>query len=350
MAERKKIRWGIIGPGGIAKAFLGGVMDSEKAELVAIGTRNPDKPGLAEDFPSARVHASYEALIADPDVDAIYIATPHPFHAEWGIKCAEGGKHVLCEKPIGMSASEAGAMFKAAKKAGTFMGEAFMYRLHPQTKKLVELVKSGTIGDVRMIKSSFGFAMPKFMPEHRLYANDLGGGGILDVGCYPASMVRLIAGAATGEAFANPTSVSGVAHLGQSGVDEWASALLKFPGDIIGEISCSVSVNQDNVLRILGTTGRIEVADFWFAGWKKGGTGSIEIIRGDERESVEVTENRHLYAFEADAASTAIMAGKLEFDTPGLSWADSLGNMRVLDKWRADVGLIYDLESPTPGA
>lgn len=350
MAEGKKIRWGIIGPGGIAKAFLGGVMDSEFAELVAIGTRNPDRAGLADDFPGARILKGYDALIADPEVDAIYIATPHPGHAEWAIKCAQGGKHVLCEKPMGLTASEAAMMFNAAKKAGTFMGEAFMYRLHPQTLKLVELIKSGVIGEVRMIKTSFGFAMSKFMPEHRLYANDLAGGGILDVGCYVASISRLIAGAANGKPFLDPETVAGVAKLGKTGVDEWASALLKFPGDIIAEISCSVSLNQENVLHILGTEGRIEVADFWFAGWKKGGTGSIDIIRGEDREMVEVTETRHLYAFEADAASKAILDGKREFDAPGMSWADTLGNMRVLDKWRADAGLIYGIETPTPGA
>ncbi len=177
--------------------------------LVAIGARNPGKPGLAESFPGARILDGYDALLRDPDVDAIYIATPHPSHAEWAIKAAEAGKHVLCEKPMGLTAFEADAMIHAARKAGTFLGEAFMYRLHPQTLKLVELVKSGAIGEVRMIKSSFGFAMPGFMPEHRLYANDLAGGGILDVGGYPVSMARLIAGAAAGKPFVEPDKVVG---------------------------------------------------------------------------------------------------------------------------------------------
>ena len=347
MAEGENIRWGIIGPGSIAKAFAGGLANSKTGTLVAIGSRNPDRPGLGDDFPGARIHDGYDALIADEEVDAIYIATPHPAHAEWAIKCAEGGKHVLCEKPLGLSAFEADAMFFAAAKAGTFMGEAFMYRVHPQTIKLIELIKSGVIGDVRMIKSSFGFAMPKFMPEHRLYANDLAGGGILDVGCYPASMARLVAGAAVGKAFLDPDKVSGVAHIGESGVDEWASAVLHFPGNIIAEISCSISVQQDNVLRILGTKGRIEVADFWFAGGHEGGVGKIEIIKSDgERETVEVKEDGWLYSFEADAAGAAIRAGQQELSSPGASWNDTLGNLRVLDKWRADTGLVYDIEKP----
>lgn len=344
----KKIRWGILGPGSIAKSFAGGVAGSRSGELVALGARNPAKPGLAETFPGARILDGYDALLADKDVDAVYISIPHPGHAEWAIKAAEAGKHVLCEKPLALTAFEADAMMHAARKAGTFLGEAFMYRLHPQTLRLVELIKSGAIGEVRMIKSSFGFAMPGFMPEHRLYANDMAGGGILDVGGYPVSMARLIAGAAAGQPFLEPDKVVGAAHLGQSGVDEWASVLLHFPGGIVAEISCSISLDQDNVLRILGTRGRIEVPDFWFAGGNRDvGPGRIEVIRsGAAREVISLDETRHLYSFEVDAAGEAILAGRQEFAWPGMGWADSLGTLRVLDKWRAAVGLEYEIEKP----
>ncbi len=347
-AETSPIRWGIIGAGGIAKAFLMGLDGSNTGKLVAIGSRNPKKPSLKTDFPGARIHDGYDALLADPEVEAVYIATPHPGHAEWAIKAARAGKHALVEKPMGLNAFEAEAMYDAARKAGTFMGEAFMYRLHPQTAKLIELVKSGAIGEVRMIKSSFGFAMPKFDPAHRLYANALGGGGILDVGCYTVSMARLIAGAATGKPFAEPSKVFGVAHLGLEGTDEWASAVLQFDSEIIAEVSCSVSVQQENVLRILGTKGRIEVKDFWFiSGPRDGQPGTFDIIMRDgSRQTVGGEPGAPLYSYEADAAARAIRAGKREFDAPGMSWADSLGNLRVLDKWRADAGLHYDLEKP----
>ncbi|MER8966058.1 aldo/keto reductase [Mesorhizobium sp. M0500] len=345
-SKPEKVRWGILGPGNIAKAFAGGVAHSRTGTLVALGARNPGKAGLTEAFPGARILDGYEALVGDPDVDAIYISTPHPSHAEWAIKAAEAGKHVLCEKPLGLTAFEADAMIHAARKAGTFLGEAFMYRLHPQTAKLVELIRADAIGDIKMIKSSFGFAMPGFMPEHRLYAKDLAGGGILDVGGYPVSMARLIAGAAAGKPFAEPDKVVGAAHLGQSGVDEWASALLHFPGGIVAEVSCSISLAQDNVLRILGSKGRIEVADFWYAGGQQGGTGEIRIIRPGDTEVVEVTEDGWLYAFEVDAAGEAILGGRQEFVWPGMGWADSLGNLRVLDKWRAAIGLEYDIEKP----
>jgi predicted dehydrogenase/aryl-alcohol dehydrogenase-like predicted oxidoreductase len=346
MNSKASVRWGILGPGDIAKAFAGGVAGSRTGTLAAIAARDPGKAGLAETFPGARVLAGYDALLADPEIDAIYIAVPHPFHTEWAIKAAEARKHVLCEKPLALTAFEADAMMHAARKAGTFLGEAFMYRLHPQTLKLVELIKSGAIGDVRMIKSSFGFAMPRFMPEHRLYANDLAGGGILDVGGYPVSMVRLIAGAATGKPFAEPDKVGGVAHLGQSGVDEWASALLHFPDGIIAEVSCSISLDQDNVLNIFGTKGRIEVPDFWFAGGdREVGLGRIDLINADGgRETISVNETRHLYSFEVDGAGEAILAGRQEFAWPGMGWEDSLGTLRVLDKWRTSVGLEYEIE------
>lgn len=346
MTATAPIRWGILGPGGIAKAFAGGVAGSRNGKLVAIGARNPGKPGLAESFPGARIVDGYEALLADPDIDAIYIAVPHPGHAQWAIRAAEAGKHVLCEKPLALTAFEADAMMHAARKAGTFLGEAFMYRLHPQTMQLFDLIRSGAIGEIRMIKSSFGFAMPGFMPEHRLYANDLAGGGILDVGGYPVSMVRLIAGAAIGKPFAEPDKVVGTAHLGQSGVDEWASALLHFPGGIVAEVSCSISLNQDNVLRIFGTKGRIEVPDFWFAGGDRDvGLGRIDVIASDgARETVSVNETRHVYSFEVDAAGDAIRDGRQELAWPGMSWADSLGTLRVLDRWRAAAGLEYEIE------
>jgi aryl-alcohol dehydrogenase-like predicted oxidoreductase/predicted dehydrogenase len=298
-------------------------------------------------FPGARVLDGYQALLDDSEVDALYIATPHPHHAEWAIKAAEAGKHVLVEKPMGLTTYEADAMMHAARRAGTFLGEAFMYRVHPQTAKLIEMIREGVIGDVRMIKSSFGFAMPAFDPEHRLYANDLAGGGILDVGCYPVSMARLIAGTVEGQPFLEPTKVVGAGHLGQSGVDEWAAAILHFPNAIIAEVSCSVSLAQDNMLRILGTKGRIEVLDFWFASGKQGGVGKIEVIKSDgTTQTVSVPEERWLYSFEVDAVADAVSRGETEFSAPGMSWADSLGNLRVLDKWRQAITLEYGVEKP----
>ncbi|HVY49966.1 MAG TPA: aldo/keto reductase [Devosia sp.] len=347
MTTDRKLRWGIIGPGGIAQAFRDGVKNSRTGQLVAIATRNPNKPGLAETFPGARVLDGYEAMLRDPEVEAIYIATPHPGHAQWAIRAAEAGKHVLIEKPMALTSFEADAIFNAHRKAGTFAGEAFMYRLHPATAKLRELVASGAIGQVRMIQSSFGFQMPRHMPEHRLFANDLAGGGILDVGCYPVSMSRLLAGAVAGKPFLDPVKVVGTAHLGQQRTDEWAAAVLEFEGGIIAQVSCAVFVQLDNVLRIHGATGRIEVPDFWFAGGdRSGGPGTIRVVRGSDVEVIEASRDAgHLYSYEADGAAEAIFAGRQEFAPPGMSWADTLGNLKVLDQWRAGAGLEFDIET-----
>lgn len=342
-----KIRWGIIGPGSIAKAFRGGVAGSRHGELAAIATRNPERPNLATDFPGVRIVHGYDALLADPGIDAVYIALPHTGHAEWAIKAAEAGKHVLVEKPLALSAFEIDAVFHAHRKAGTFAGEAFMYRLHPQTAKIGELIRSGAIGEVRMIQSSFGFSMGRFQPQHRLFASALAGGGILDVGGYPVSMSRFIAGQALGRDFADPVKIRGTASLNAEGTDDWAAAILTFENGIVAQVSCAVMVNLDNVLRIHGSEGRLEVPDFWFAGGDRSqGLGHIDLIRDGKKETISVNETRHVYAFEVDAACEAILAGRQEFAAPGMSWADSLGNARVLDAWRKDSGIEYSVEKP----
>lgn len=344
MALELPIRWGIIGLGTIARTFSEAMSHSRTGNLVAVATRNPDKTGLAEAFANARIINGYGALLSDPEVDAVYIATPHTYHAEWAVKAIRAGKHVLIEKPIALTAWDADAIYHEANKAGVFAGEAFMYRFHPQTAKLVELIKQEAIGKVSIIRSNFGFNMGHYQPEHRLFADHTAGGGILDVGCYPVSIARLIAGAASGEPYLEPETVFGVAHRAASGVDQWASALLKFSNGIIAEISCSIMVEQDNMLRIYGSDGRIEVKDFWFASGQKGGVGKIEIFKGEAQQTIEVEEDGWLYSFEIDAAGDAIRVGKQQFSSPGMTWADSLGNMRVLDRWRAAAGIEYSVE------
>lgn len=341
----ERVRWGILGPGTIARTFAAALPHSETGQLVAIGTRDAGRPDLARHFPGARVHEGYAALIEDPQVEAVYIATPHPFHAEWAIRALEAGKHVLVEKPMGLSAWEAEAIIRVARGTSLFLGEAFMYRLHPMTAMLVELVTAEAVGAVRMIQSSFGFQMPRVDPAHRLYANELAGGGILDVGGYPVSMARLIAGAVEGAPFLEPETVRGTAHIGATGVDEWAAATLAFPNGIIAETTCAISLSLDNRLRVFGSAGRIEVSDFWFASGHQGGTGRIEVYGPTgARRKLAVRERRWLYGFEIDAAGWAIREGRQEFDPPGMTWADTLGNMAVLDTWREQAGLHFVIE------
>ncbi|HMB96501.1 MAG TPA: Gfo/Idh/MocA family oxidoreductase [Tepidisphaeraceae bacterium] len=339
----RKINWGIIGAGGIARTFARALSSSNTGWLVAIASREQKiADAFANDFKIAKAHGNYASLLSDKDVNAIYIATPHPMHAEWTIKAAQAGKHVLVEKPIAVNEAECQSMIDAAAASNVFLMEAFMYRCHPQTQKLVELIRDKKIGEVRMIQATFGFHAG-FDPQSRLFNRALAGGGIMDVGCYPVSMSRLIAGAATGKEFADPTDVKGEAHLGKSGVDEWAIATLKFPGDILAQISTSVSVNQDNVVKIFGSEGWIRLPNPWLYDSANAEVGKIMVYRHNESPNeVSIEASGTSFTYEADAAGAAILSHKNQ--TPAMSWNDSLGNTRALDQWRQSVGLVYDFE------
>lgn len=346
------LRWGILGAGRIARTFAQGLAESRTGTLRAVGSRSAEKANaFGNEFKlgAASRHGSYEALLADPDVDAVYIATPHPLHAEWTVKAAEAGKHILCEKPLTMNAAEATAVMEAARRHDVFLMEAFMYRCHPQTARIVELVKDGAIGDVRLIQATFSFHAG-FDPDGRLFNNALGGGGILDVGCYPVSLARLVAGAAAGKDFLDPVNVVGCGHLGPTGVDEWAAATLEFPGGIIAQVATGVALQQENVARVFGSDGWFLVHSPW-GGERGGGTTKITLHRkgngnGNAKQPEEIlTEtDRQLFSFEADIVAEYIEARQAP--SPAMTWADTLGNMKTLDRWRDAIGLVYDSEKP----
>jgi len=338
-----KLKWGILGAGGIARAFADGIACSKSGMLVAIGSRSKEKAeAFGQEFKVERRYGSYEALLADPEVEAVYISTPHPQHAEWTIKACEAKKHVLCEKPISVNHAEAMAMVEAARANTVFLMEAFMYRCHPQTKKVVELVKSGAIGEVRVIKACFSFHAG-FSESSRLFNNDLAGGGILDVGCYAVSFSRVIAGAAHGKDFEDPTEVAGCGHLGKTGVDEWAVATLRFPGDIVAEVATGVSLTQDNDARIFGAEGIIRVPSPWVPG-RNGESTKILLERDGKTEEIVIEPGNKLFAIEADTVAEFIP--RKQAASPAMSWADSLGQMKTLDRWRAELGLVYEMEKP----
>ena len=306
----EKLTWGILGTGNIAGAFARGLTSSQTGELLAVGSRTQT---TADDFGEkwniTHRHGSYEALLANKDVQAIYISTPHPLHAEWAIKAAEAGKHVLCEKPIGLNAAEAMAIIEAARQNNVFLMEAFMYRCHPQTAKLVELIHSGAIGEVRVIQANFSFATD-FNLESRLLNNALGGGGILDVGGYCVSMARLIAGAATDKSFANPIDVIATGHIGPlSRVDEYATAILTFPGDILAQLLTGVQLQAEDDVRILGTQGSIYVPSPWLP-VRDGGVSTIIVNKYNEMQPQEIAVESEIgiYTYEADTVANYLDA------------------------------------------
>jgi predicted dehydrogenase/aryl-alcohol dehydrogenase-like predicted oxidoreductase len=344
-----KINWGILGLGAIARAFARAVHQSQTGALAAVASRSKDKAEqFAGEFSVPRAHGSYEELLADEKIQGIYIATPHPMHIEWAIRAAEAGKHLLVEKPIGVNHAEAMAMTEAAAANNVFLMEAFMYRCHPQTARLVELVRSGTIGQISLIQASFGF-QSSFNSQSRIWSNDMAGGGLLDVGCYTVSMSRLIAGAAMGRPFADPVSISGEARLNKTtGVDEYAVGILRFPTDLIASVSTSIALRLENVVRIVGTEGSIFLPNPWVA--SREGTANGRIIlqqKGKEQpEEIVVESPVTSFALEIDVAGRAIQAGRQQAEPPAMTWNDTLGNMRALDQWRQAIGLIYEMEKP----
>ncbi len=343
MAET--LRWGILGLGGIAHTFAKGLADSQTGQLVAVGSRSQENADqFGAQYNVAARYPTYDALLADPQVQAVYIATPHPMHVDWAIRAANAGKHVLCEKPITLNYAEAMSVIEAARRNQVFLMEAFMYRCHPQTRKLAELVRDGAIGEVRVIHTTFSFN-GGFHPEGRLLNPALGGGGILDVGCYCASMTRLLAGSAMGQPFADPTDVQAVGRIGDvTHVDEWTVANLKFDNDIVAQLSTGVLVNQESVVRVYGSEGSIFIPSPWFCGADEDGTRLVLQRNGQPTERITVETDRSLYAYEADAFAEGVATGAAPW--PAMSPADSLGNMKTLDRWRNALGLTYPAEAP----
>lgn len=347
-----KINWGILATGAIARALADALPDSRTGVLKAVASRSQSKAEeFAAKYVDVRAHGSYQALIDDEDVDAIYIATPHPQHLEWAIKAARARKHILVEKPIGLNFAEASLIFDAANAAGVLAMEAFMYRCHPATAALVELIRERAIGDVRAIHATFSFAA-KFNPDSRVYNNDLAGGAILDVGCYTASISRLVAGVAIGKDFDDPISISGNAQLAPTGVDEVAAAVLKFKSGIIAQLSTAVAINQDNGLRIYGTGGKIEFPNCYPHARKPPQECVILVHRdGEAVQEIDLTTDVTSYTFQADAFGEAVLAARDSGEQPRVAAPaptpeDTLGNMRVIDEWRNAGGFVLNQEKP----
>jgi predicted dehydrogenase len=339
------LRWGILSTGRIAGVFAQGVAASKNGRLVAVGSRSlPSAQAFAtaHGIDTAHAHGSYEALLSDSEVEAVYVATPHPQHLEWVIKAAAAGKHILCEKPMGVNHAEGLTMVQAARKHGVVLMEAFMYRCHPQTAKIVELIRAGALGTVGLVQATFSFKT-NYDPASRLWANDAAGGGIMDVGCYAVSMSRLVAGAVSGQPFLDPVEVTGAGVLHpESGVDAYAAATLKFSNNVIAQVSSGVGLNQDNVVRIYGSAGWLLVPSPWVINREGGGSKLVLHRAGASGPEEIVIDAAPLYSLEADTFAAAVRAGLR--DVPQMSTEDTLGNLATLDRWRAAIGLIYESE------
>jgi predicted dehydrogenase len=336
----EKVRWGILGTGKIARVIATALAASRDGSLAAAGSRDGGRArAFAAEFGAARAK-DYAGVVDDPVVDVVYIALPHPSHRMWAVASAESGKHVVCEKPIAVTAADAAEIVESARRHDVFLLEAFAYRAHPQTHRLVELLKMGAIGEIRMIDAVFGYdAGPS--PENYLMDPQLGGGSILDVGCYTTSMAHLVAAAANNVPVVEALDVSGGAVIGPTGVDHSAGATIEF-GGILARVACSIQANLESAVRIVGSEGRITLSSPWLPG-RIGSKATIALERWDaEAEPIDFSNHRDVYTIEVDAVNDAIRKG--ERSTTMMSWDDSLANMRTLDRWGRSAGLPFTVD------
>lgn len=325
----RAIRWGILGPGNIAHRFAEGLSVLPDARLIAVGSRSREKAEkFASRFNIPHRHGSYVDLANDPDVDAIYVSTPHPFHKESSILCLKAGKAVLCEKPLAVNAREVKEIIACARESKRFLMEAMWTRFLPVTVKVREWLAEGAIGEVRMLTADFGFRSG-WNPEGRLLNPELAGGGLLDVGVYTIAMAYMVFGVP-------PSRIASVAHIGETGVDEQATMLLGYDAGQLALLSCAIRTNVPQDAKILGTEGSIHIPDFWHA------TSATLHAAGKDAQRVEMPFVGNGYNYEAAEVSACLREGKLESDIMPLN--ESLSIMETMDKIRAQWGLKYPME------
>ncbi len=320
----KKVRWGVLSTATIARnAMIPAIGESSNGEVVAIASRDAARArAAADELGIARSYGTYEELLSDPAVDAVYNPLPVSMHAEWSIRAAEAGKHVLCEKPLCRSAAEARRMTEAFAGRKLVVMEAFMYRFHPVTVKVKELVDSGGVGTVRTIRASFA-AGNNDNDDIRMKP-ETGGGAMLDVGCYCVSLIRLIAGE-------EPSEVAAVSHIGPStGVDESTGGALLFPSGIVGYFGCSFRTHYDSSYDIVGSEGRVLV-DFGAMCHWPGTEFTVKHWRGEEFREIVCPAANH-YTLLAEEFGEAVSAGR----APKFGIEDAVANMEVIDRARAN--------------
>lgn len=327
MAE--PIRWGIIGTGSIAKNFATGLRALPDARLVAVGSRSQATAEVfGEQFNVPQRYASYEALANSPDVDVIYVATPHPFHGENSILCLEAGKAVLCEKPFTINAGQAEQVIACARARKLFLMEAMWTKFFPIMGKVRALITQESIGEVRMLTVDFGFRSG-WNPEGRLLNPALGGGSLLDVGVYCAALSFMV--------FGHPAELAGFGHLGETGVDEQAAWVFRYEGGGLALCSSAVRTSTPQEAVINGTEGRICIHSPW---WKP--TKMTVSVEGKEPERVEFPLEGNGMNYEAAAVMECLREGLLEHHIMPLD--ETLQIMRTMDTLRTQWGLSYPME------
>jgi predicted dehydrogenase len=309
----KVLNWGLLSTARLNRALIPPLRASKRNQLLAVGSRSQESAdGYAHEWKIPRAHGSYEALLADPDIDVIYNPLPNHLHAAWTIKAVEAGKHVLCEKPLALNVDEVDAMQEAARKHDRVVAEAFMYRHHPQTLKVQELVRSGSIGTLKLIRGSFSYILSR-EGDVRLDPA-MGGGSIWDVGCYPISYARMVVGA-------TPLEVFGWQVTGPTGIDETFVGQMRFENDILAQFDCSFIIPFHWFMEIIGSDGTLNIPN----PFKPGVNEKIYLTRGDKTETIK-TKGQELYIGEVEDMADAILLGRESL----VSLGDSRANVAVI--------------------
>lgn len=315
MSNSRILRWGLLSTARINRSLIPPLRSSPRNELVAVAGRDLERTrAYAAEWHIERAYGSYEEMLAAPDIDVVYISLPNAMHAEWAIKAARAGKHVLCEKPLANTVEEVDAMFAASRENNVVLAEAFMYRHHPQTIAVKAAIDSGAIGRVRLIRGSFSFQIDA---ESNIRLNkSLGGGSIWDVGCYPINYARTMMGR-------EPNIAFGAAEIGASGVDDSFAGTLHWPSGAIAQFDSSLRMPFRTHMEIVGSEGMIVIPRPFKPG------ASAEFMIGsafDALETRRIAGPEHLYSGEVEDMADAVLLGK----SPRISALDSRQNVRTI--------------------
>lgn len=323
---QNKIRWGILATGAIAATFTADLQTLDDAEVVAVGSRSV---GAAKTFAERhgipRAHGSWAELAADPEVDIVYVATPHSSHHAAAGLCLDAGKAVLCEKPLTLDAAQAEDLFRRAEAAGVFFMEAMWTRTVPAVLRMVEMVRAGAIGEPRLVTADFSVSFG-VGPEHRVRDPHLGGGALLDLGVYPLTISQLV--------FGTPSTVQAVATLTPEGVDDTTAVTLVHPGGGVAALTCSISADGSWSATVAGSEGRIEFGRGFTS------PSGFSLYRADQPVArIEVPFLAGGMVHEAIEAQRCLREGLRE--SPLAPWSETLAVMRTMDAVREQVGVRY---------
>jgi len=325
----RRIRWGILGTGRIARHFATALNRLPDAELAAVGSRTGQSAdSFGTEFQIPRRYSSYESLVRDPEVDVIYVATPHSGHASHAGMALDAGKAVLCEKPLTINATEAAGIIQKARAQNLFLMEAMWTRFYPLMVKLRELVQAGAIGELRLLTADFGFRAA-YEEEPRLFGPEYGGGALLDVGVYPVSLASML--------FGPPTGIQGTASIGPTGVDEESMMVLSHDSGRSALLHAAIRLETAQEAILTGTDGRIRIQSPW---WRPTRMTISRVGRPDEHLDFPVSGNG--YEYEAVEVMSCLRAGRLE--SPVMPLDESLSILRTLDTLRGQWGLRYPME------